>query len=455
MRRLFEIPGATRHPVSLLGAAVTSVAALVFLVLFALDVLGAIDNPYAGLLLYVALPALFVLGLLLIPLGASLEARRRRRHPDAPPPEWPVLDLRVPARRRLLLAILGLTAVNLVVISLAAFGALHAMETTAFCGRVCHVTMEPEYVAHQRSAHARVACVHCHVGAGAAALAESKVAGSRRLWHEITGRISRPIEAPVRNMGSADRICEACHRAETRHGDRLRVIREYGDDEQNQETVTTLTMHVGGGSRAAGAGSGIHWHMNLANRIEYVSTDAKREVIPLVRLTSADGVVREFVLEGATPEQIAGGTTRRMDCLDCHNRPAHTMGATPERAVNEAMAAGLIPRDLPFAHREAVAAVRADYPDRAAALQAIATRLREHYRAYPAAAAAQVDRAVAGAQELWLSNVFPAMKVTWGTYPNHLGHVDSNGCFRCHDDNHKTKDGAVIRQDCELCHSQS
>jgi nitrate/TMAO reductase-like tetraheme cytochrome c subunit len=366
-----------------------------------------------------------------------------------------VLDLRVPAQRRTLVAVLALTAINLVIISLAAFGAAHAMETTAFCGRVCHVTMEPEYAAHQRSAHARLRCVDCHVGSGAGALVQSKMAGTRQLWHVMTRQVPRPVQAPVRNMRPARETCETCHWPERMQGERLRVIREYGDDEKNEETVTTLTLHVGGGSRASGVGSGIHWHMNLANEIEYVTTDTKREVIPLVRVRKSDGTTREYVLDGATPEQIAGGERRRMDCLDCHNRPAHTMLATPERAVNEAMAEERIPRDLPFIHREAVAALRAEYPDKDAALQAIATRLRAHYRAYGAAPDAQVDRAVAGVQDVWAHNVFPAMKVTWGTYPNHLGHVDTNGCFRCHDDSHKAKDGSLIRQDCELCHTQS
>jgi hypothetical protein len=52
-----------------------------------------------------------------------------------------------------------------------------------------------------------------------------------------------------------------------------------------------------------------------------------------------------------------------------------------------------------------------------------------------------------------MQNVFPAMKVKWGTYPNHIGHTDSTGCFRCHDDGHKAKDGSVIKQECELCHT--
>jgi hypothetical protein len=97
--------------------------------------------------------------------------------------------------------------------------------------------------------------------------------------------------------------------------------------------------------------------------------------------------------------------------------------------------------------------VSASYPDKATALQAIATRLDGFYRTRPGIDPRLVQRAVATTQDVWQTNVFPAMHVTWGTYPNNIGHVDTPGCFRCHDDSHKAADGAVISQDCELCHT--
>jgi hypothetical protein len=45
------------------------------------------------------------------------------------------------------------------------------------------------------------------------------------------------------------------------------------------------------------------------------------------------------------------------------------------------------------------------------------------------------------------------MRLTWGSHPNHIGHEDFLGCFRCHDESHKAKDGRTITQDCETCHS--
>jgi nitrate/TMAO reductase-like tetraheme cytochrome c subunit len=445
---------ALRHPVALLGVVITTVMAILFLFLLLLDVLGYFHNPYLGLLVFVAVPAAFVLGLLLIPIGIRLEARRRRRLPEGAPSDWPVIDLRNARARGVISIVVMLTVVNLVLMSMASYGAVHYMETTEFCGQVCHTTMEPQYVAHQSGPHARVACVACHVGSGVSALVESKMAGTRQLWQISFGTVPTPVPSPVHSMRPARETCETCHWPEKLHGDEVRVFREYAEDEANTETATTMTMFVGGGSAKLGIGSGIHWHMNLDNEIEYVTTDAKREVIPYVRLRDRNGNVREFVTPGTTPEQIAAGERRRMDCMDCHSRPAHTFVFTPERAVNEAIAQGRIPKELPFVRREALAAVTPEYPDKQAAFDAIATRLRKFYEG-PSADPRLLDRAIGGTQTVWAENVFPAMKVKWRTYPDHNGHIDTPGCFRCHDDEHKAKDGSVIRQDCETCHKET
>src|SRR5688572_25335839 len=449
-----RFPAALRHPVTLLGAAVTTVMAALFLVLLLFDFLSYFHNPYFGLLLFVVVPAAFLLGLALIPIGTRLEARRRARAPDAAPAGWPVIDLSIPRQRRVIAIVVMLTVVNLVLLSMASYGAVHYMETTEFCGQVCHTAMEPQFVAHQNGPHARVACVECHVGPGVGALVESKLAGTRQLWQIVSGNVPRPVPSPVHSMRPARETCETCHWPEKLHGDEVRVFREYADDERNTETATTMTMFVGGGSAALGVGSGIHWHMNLDNAIDYITTDPRREVIPYVRLRARDGTVREFTTPGTTPEQLAKGERRRMDCLDCHSRPAHSLAPTPERALNEALGRGLIPRELPFVRREALAAITPPYPDKEAALAAIATKLREFYKGNPPANAALVDRAVAATQDLWARNVFPKMKVTWGTYPNHISHIDTPGCFRCHDDEHTTKDGRLIKQDCEMCHKE-
>jgi nitrate/TMAO reductase-like tetraheme cytochrome c subunit len=452
--RTFDLPAGFRHPLALFGAILASAMAVLFVVLALLEAFRFVHSPYFGLLLFVAVPAAFIVGLLLIPFGLRLEARRRRRSPDAPPADWPVFDLRIQHQRRLIAVVMLLTIVNLVLLSMASYGAVHYMETAQFCGQVCHTTMEPQFAAHRSGPHARVSCVACHVGPGVSAAVESKMAGTRQLWQIATNNVPKPVPSPVHSMRPARETCEQCHWSEQFHGDEVKAIREYAEDEKNTETVTPLTVYVGGGSAKLGVGTGIHWHMNLDNQIDYVTLDAKRETIPYVSLRDRNGTTREYVVDGMTPEQLAKGERRRMDCMDCHNRPAHTFEFTPERAVNNAMAERRIPPELPFVRREALAAVTAEYPDRAAALEAIATRLRTHYGSGSGGDPKLVERAILGVQDVWARNVFPSMNVKWGTYPNHIGHLDTPGCFRCHDDEHKSKDGRVIRQDCTLCHNE-
>src|SRR5688572_22878445 len=311
--------------------------AIVFLLLAILHLAGYLANPYIGLLIFVVLPLLFVAGLLLIPIGGWWTARRRRRHPELSS-DWPVVDFRQPHQRMVALGVFVLTVVNLLIVSLAAYGGVHAMESNAFCGQVCHSTMEPEYVAHQAWPHARVSCTSCHVGPGAGAFVEAKLAGTRQLFQVMTNRVPKPVPPPGDLIQTARETCEGCHWPETFRGDKVRVIRDYANDEANTESTTTLRLHIGGGSPRLGVGTGIHWHMNLNNQIDFVAAGPGEDVIPYVRLTSAGGETREYFAEGVTAQAIAGRPTQRMDCMDCHNRPAHTFFFTPERAIDTAIA---------------------------------------------------------------------------------------------------------------------
>jgi hypothetical protein len=450
-------PRFVRHPIAFVGMALATVSAVLFLTVFLADLFGLHTNPYIGIIFFLVMPGLFVGGLLLIPAGAWLEHRRRKRGKGPAELHWPRIDLNDPVHRRTALAILTLTLANIVIVSLAAYRGIEYMDSVQFCGQVCHTVMKPEFTAYQDGPHSRVTCVQCHIGTGASWFVRSKLSGTRQVFAVAFGTFSRPTPSPVRNLRPARDTCEQCHWPEKFHGDKVNVRREYASDEANTEAVTTIRVHVGGGSEKLGIATGIHWHMNVANEIEYIVTDDKRQVIPYVRLKDRHGNVREFLAEGTDPEQLAKGERRRMDCMDCHSRPSHPFAPSAGRAVDDVMAIGEIPRTLPFARREAVAALEASYSNQEAAADAIAQRLREFYRTNYYHAYMQrrqdVERAVRATQTIYRRNVFPEMNVRWGTYLNNIGHMDAPGCFRCHDDNHKSKNGTVIRQDCDLCHS--
>ena len=443
-----------RHPLSVAGVGVVTLSAMVFLFVLLLDMFGLHTNPYMGIVFFLIIPMFFVGGLLLVPAGMFLERRRAAR--GLAPRRWPRLDLNDPVHRRGVLAVSALTLVNVLIVSLAAYRGLEFMDSPQFCGQVCHTVMEPEFVANQEGAHSRVRCVDCHIGPGAPWFVKSKLDGTRQVFAVMRGTYSKPIGTPVHNLRPARDTCEQCHWPEKFHGDKVNVVREYGNDEKNTESVTRLLVHVGGGSERLGIASGIHWHMNVANEIDYIATDEKRQVIPYVRMKDRQGTVREFRAPGVTDEQIATGERRRMDCMDCHNRPSHPFSPSPQRAVDAALARGEIPQSLPFARRESVEALKVAYPTRADAERDIATRIRlfygQNYASLVPSHGSQIDQTVRAAQRLYARNVFPGMNVTWGTHENNLGHTDAPGCFRCHDDQHKTADGRVIKQDCDLCH---
>jgi NapC/NirT cytochrome c family protein len=447
---------AFRNPISVAGAIIVTIAAALFLTVFAIDLLGIETNPYVGIIFFLIVPAVFVLGLALIPLGGAIERRRRRRG-TAKHYEWPRIDLNNATHRRVALAVLALTVVNILIVSLAAYRGVEYMDSVEFCGQVCHQVMQPEHVAYQDGPHSRVACVRCHIGPGAPWFVKAKIDGTRQVIAVMRNSYSRPISSPVHDLRPARDVCEQCHWPEKFHGDKVVVRKEYADDEAVSESVTTLRVHVGGGSDKLGIAAGIHWHMNIANKVDYISTDGRRQVIPYVKLTTPEGEVREYRVEGVSQADLDRGEHRRMDCVDCHNRPSHPFAPSPERAVDAAIAAGAMPRTLPFIRREAVESLKAKYATREAADEDIRTRLVSFYRTGTTniydSRRNEVDRAVEATRRIYSRNVFPAMNVTWGTHPNNIGHMDAPGCFRCHDDNHKTKDGRVIKQDCELCHA--
>jgi len=434
--------------------ALTTISAALFLFVFLADSFGMHTNPYMGIVFFIIMPAFFVLGLLMIPAGVYLERRRTRK--GLAPHKFLTIDFNVPRHRRVVLAVITLSMVNLLIVGLAAARGIEFMDSPQFCGQVCHTVMEPEFVAYENGPHSRVRCVDCHIGPGASWFVKSKLDGTRQVIAVMRNSYAKPIPTPVHDLRPARDTCERCHWPEKFHGDKVELIREYASDEKNTESVTKLLVHIGGGTERLGVGTGIHWHMNGANKIEYVTTDAKRQTIPYVKVTDPQGNVREFRAEGVTEDQLAKGERRQMDCLDCHNRPSHPFFASPERAVDAAITRGAISAALPFARREAVAVLKEPFPDRATAEQQIADRLRtfygKNYASLVPSHATEIDRLVLATQLLYARNVFPAMNVTFGTHLSNLGHTDTPGCFRCHDDQHKTKDGRVIKQDCDLCH---
>jgi hypothetical protein len=445
------------NPLTLTGAVITTSAGLTLVGFWFFEIfLSGHIHPYAGIVFFMVLPSLFMFGLVLMPLGLGLRWRKLRKRHELPQ-VYPRIDFAEPTLRRGIALLAFLTFMNIAILGMASYRGVEHMDSVQFCGQTCHSVMAPEYAAYIDSPHSRVNCVECHIGPGAPWFVKSKLSGARQVFAVNFKTYSRPIPSPVRELRPARETCEQCHWPQKFHGDKFLVRTKYSDDEANTPLTTVLVLKIGG--RTWQGAVGIHGrHLDTTERISYISIDGRRQVIPRVNYVDDDGKTVEYVSGDVqpTPEQLAKGERRSMDCMDCHNRPTHAF-QLPERAVDRAMDEGRISRELPFIKKKAVEVLRTEYPDRLTATNKIAESLSGYYRTtYPEVYMqhrARIEAAIDQVQKIYQRNIFPEMKITWGTYPNNIGHEDFLGCFRCHGGNHTSQDGRAINSDCTACHT--
>lgn len=448
-----------RNWITMFGASLTTVSVVVILGFLFLGLVGLGQSPYIALLVLLVLPAVFVLGLLLIPLGAYRERRKARKagRPigEAAVESYPVIDLKSPGIRHAAVGISLLTVLNLLILSTVSYHGVVYMDSSEFCGEVCHTVMQPEYTAYKASPHARVQCVECHIGPGAPWFVRSKLSGLGQVLAITLDTYPRPIPVPVEHLRPSQDTCERCHWPEKFTGDRVKVITRFSDDRESAALKTVLLLHIGGG---AASSAGIHsWHISPTRKTVYIASDPTRQQIPWVQVQDATGGVTEYVVEGAglTAEQIASAEKRTMDCIDCHNRPTHVF-QLPAPALDEALEEKRIDARIPFIRKVGVE-ILTEVGQSTGASEQVAQRLRRYYREnepeFYISHRRLIENAVGELETIYRSNVFPHMRVTWGTYPNNIGHENFPGCFRCHDGEHKSKDGKTIEQDCTTCHN--
>ena len=446
-----------QNTLSLIGVVLTTSSAITLIGFWIYDfVLPGPPHPYVGILLFLILPGVFILGLVLIPIGIFLR-RRKLRDAGELPTVYPEIDFKVPMVRSSLLFILCATVLNVMIFGFASYRGVSYMDSTTFCGLTCHTVMAPEYSAYQNSPHSRVECVECHIGPGAGWFVRSKLSGLRQVFAVTFKTYSRPIPSPVKYLRPARETCEQCHWPQRFSGDKFILKTNYKEDEKNTPLTTALILKIGGFTRTGA--QGIHGrHLDEGSRIHYISIDERRQVIPIVYYTDDHGKTIEFVSSDikATKEQLEEGEKRAMDCIDCHNRPTHAF-ELPENAVDLRMSRSAISTELPYIRKKAVELLKADYPDRDTAKSRITEGITSYYRSsYPDIynnKRALVEQAADAVAAIYLRNIFPDMKVTWGVHPNNLGHNDFPGCFRCHDGSHTSADGQTISNDCSACHN--
>ncbi|MEW6220527.1 MAG: NapC/NirT family cytochrome c [Thermodesulfobacteriota bacterium] len=452
------IRGMWRTPLGLMGVAITTVSASLMLVGLVIDQLGLVDNPYAAIATYMILPAGMVLGLTIIPLAAYL--RRRQWHKYGIAKDHLAINLSDHRHRKFLIGFIALTVINVSILAIIGYEGYHFTDSPYFCGVVCHQVMEPEYAAYQRSPHTRVACVECHIGPGADWFVRAKISGLRQVLAVMADSFSRPVPAPVAHLRPARDTCEQCHWPEKFHGKKVKIFTHFTNRNQVEPEVNEIALHIGGRNPRTDAFEGIHWHVSRNVEVSYLPADEKRSQIARVRVKRPDGSSQEYVKGDIRVPAGQEQGWRVMDCIDCHNRPTHVY-QMPEERVDFGLLSKRINPEIPGIREDSLIAINRRYDTREEALAHMtehllklqALRGEEQVRRY------EPDIRQAGEYllEAYLANVWPEMKVEWGTYKGHLGHQyadEGYGCFRCHDEEHSSSDGQSISQDCSLCHDE-
>lgn len=450
-------PSLLRNGMSLTGAIIAGFTLANMLSMLLAVVLGMRPNPYFGIFAYLLFPAIALFGLILMPIG-MLRERRRRRGSLLPTALAASLDLTQKSVRRAMLGMVGFSLFFVTITAGASYHAYQFTESSSFCGLTCHEPMKPEFTAYQHSPHAQVECASCHVGSGATWFLRSKLSGTHQLWAVMRAEYPRPIQLPIKNLRPVRAACEQCHWPEKYYSSQFKTFTHFGSDEKNTPRQVQMLIKTGGGGAEFGKPTGIHWHMNIANRVEFVATDKLEQTIPWVKVKNGDGRTIEFFdkTSSLAPAQIAAMPKATMDCVTCHARPAHKF-RPPVQAVDNALEAGKLDISLPFLKKQSVKVLTRTYASLEAAEEGIANEIDKYYRTkYPQIykdKLPQIKATVATLQGIYQSNIFPFMHVDWKTYPDNIGHMYNPGCFRCHDGNHVSADGQVISNDCESCHT--
>jgi len=454
-----KLPQSYYNPLSIIGSVIAGVNLLIIFFFLIASIFFNVGGSYLGIYIYMILPVFLIGGLIMIPVGIYRRSKRIKSSGSGDLPRGLRLDLSDPKQYNSFIIFLIVTFVFILFTGIGSYQVYHYTESVEFCGTLCHQVMEPEYVAYQESSHSRVACVECHVGDGADWYVKSKLSGLYQVYSVLFNKYPRPIETPVHSLRPARETCEKCHWPEKFYSYSLRNEKHFLADSANTEWNIQLNMKVGPAHSFQGLAEGIHWHINKDVKIEYISTSSKLETIPWVRYTNRSGgdtLIYEDLNEKLDQEAIDTMIIREMDCMDCHNRPSHHY-FPPQEFTDKLIASGDISSTLPDIKMLAMDIFNKTYPDRDTAEMMIAGAVSEYYAStYPQIAdekAELINSAILSLIGGYNENYFPYMKANWDVYPNHVGHIEFNGCFRCHNGNHISENGDEISRDCNLCHT--
>ncbi|MDH4262069.1 MAG: hypothetical protein OEV78_03385 [Spirochaetia bacterium] len=390
--------------------------------------------------------------------GLCLFAYRRfKKAPDKIVTIKPIYLKEVEARVKFIIitVTIGLAFIFIV---LSSSSVIEYTESNHFCANACHDTMQPEAVTHLNSSHSRVKCVECHISAGTSSFFHAKFSGLSRAFKVVLNIHKKPIHI-LRPLHPSRSSCENCHWTSKLSGDRLFTHIRYDESrEDNKALYTAMLLKVGGKSGIDHKSRGIHWHTDDNLKIKYKTAADDSDVVWIEETNQKTGEKITFATEQYSTESSHKNLLfKDMSCTDCHNRVAHP-AKSPEKALDEAITKGVVSRSLPWIKKQGLDFLTAEHKTSDLRSEA-KTFLFDYYnKKYPDKVnqwSELITQAAEAISEVYESNIFSGMKITWDTYASNVGHMAAPGCFRCHNDTlvgiGESK-GASIRSDCTLCH---
>ena len=450
----------TCHPIAKLGGYMVTFGTISAISYTGATIFTRADSAYAGIIFLLLVPSSFFGGLALIPTGVYLAFKKAcLQDPNLRNKSLGEILRQLSGeedvRNRIIVFVLFSIA-NVVLTLVIVMAGFEYMDSASFCGLLCHKVMKPEYTVYQRSPHARVVCVDCHIGPGASWFVRSKISGMRQVYAVMAGTYSRPIPTPIEHLRPSRETCEQCHWPERFHGDKLKIITHYDSDRNNTKRYTALLLKIGGPEAVGARRGGIHWHVSKGNRVVFMSEKGERKDIPWVRFERGDEPPVEYRFTGSKipNEEIAAAPKRTMECVDCHNRPTHVYRTAAEE-LDDMFNLWPELQKVPYLKKASGEVLARPFDAAAIQRKEVGRALLAWYRARPEEKTDPVllEKAAEQVQEIYIRNVWPQMNIKWGTYVNHIGHTASPGCLRCHGNNHVTADGKAVRADCRLCHT--
>lgn len=454
----FKLPKSIYNYVSAIGAVLVlgSILELIFQLLIALFTNQ--NGYFLGIFMFVFVPLNLMLGIILIFAGIYISKRISKSKNTGENLEQGPNEHYASQNKAVIVFIIGMV-IFFVVVMIGNIKTMDFANSDAFCGEICHSAMEPEFISYKNSKHDNVTCIHCHYSDNDNLFIKSKLAALRQIGTIVGGDYKHPLTIPPHTLEPGRNTCEHCHKPAMFNPRILRNKENFLSDKENTKWITRLILRVGNEHSSKVSTKGIHWHMHRDNIVQFVSLDDKKQDLPWVRYININENDTTIYIDSTSDFQPSSLDTVEiftMDCMDCHNRISHNF-ASPSEFIDREISQGNISETLYEIKRLLIDICEEEFPNvdslKTYSIIYLKNFYTKNYPGYYLKNEKIIKSAITVFTNEYAKNIFPEMKVKWDSFPSNAGHKYNPGCFRCHNDLHKSEEGIILKRDCNQCHT--